>query len=41
MEAGYQVGQVVLQGSMDLQGQWQSHREQFRPARDAGFDIYC
>ena len=41
MEAGYQVGQVVLQGSMDLQEQWQSHREQFRAARDAGFDIYC
>ena len=41
MEAGYQVGQVVLQGSMDLQEQWQSHLEQFRAARDAGFDIYC
>jgi len=41
MEAGYQVGQVVLQGSMDLQEQWQSHLEQFRAALDAGFDIYC
>ncbi len=41
MEAGYQVGQVVLKGAMGLQEQWQSHLEQFRAARDAGFDTYC
>jgi len=41
MEIGYQVGQVVDRGSMDLQLQWKNHLEQFRAARDAGFDIYC
>ena len=41
MEVGYQVGQVVLKGAMGLQEQWQSHLEQFRAARDAGFDTYC
>ncbi len=41
MEVGYQVGQVVDRGSIDLQLQWQNHLEQFRAARDAGFDIYC
>ena len=33
MEVGYQVGQVVDRGSVDLQ--------QFRASRDAGFDTYC
>ena len=41
MDVGYQVGQVVLRGSIDLQQQWQDHLEQFRGARDAGFDSYC
>jgi len=51
MEAGYQVGQVVIQGSLDLQQQWRDQLEQFRAARDqleqfraardAGFDTYC
>ena len=41
MEVGYQVGQVVDRGSVDLQQQWQGHLEQFRAARDAGFDTYC
>ena len=41
MEVGYQVGQVVDRGSIDLQLQWQYHLEQFRAAREAGFDIYC
>ena len=41
MEVGYQVGQVVDRGSIDLQLQWQYHLEQFRAARDVGFDIYC
>ena len=41
MQVGYQVGQVVLRGSVDLQQQWRQHLEQFRAARDAGFDIYC
>ena len=41
MQVGYQVGQVVLRGSVDLQHQWRQHLEQFRAARDAGFDIYC
>ena len=41
MEVGYQVGQVVDRGSVDLQQQWQDHLEQFRAARDAGFDTYC
>ena len=41
MEVGYQVGQVVPRGSLDLQTQWQEHLEQFRASRDAGFDIYC
>ena len=40
MQVGYQVGQVVLRGSVDLQQQWRQHLEQFRAARDAGFDIY-
>jgi alkanesulfonate monooxygenase SsuD/methylene tetrahydromethanopterin reductase-like flavin-dependent oxidoreductase (luciferase family) len=40
MQVGYQVGQVVLRGSVDLQHQWRQHLEQFRAARDAGFDIY-
>ena len=41
MEVGYQVGQVVLRGTVDLQQQWQDQLEQFRVSRDAGFDIYC
>ncbi len=41
MEVGYQVGQVVLRDTITLQQQWQEHLEQFRAARDAGFDIYC
>ena len=41
MEVGYQVGQVVLRGSLDLQQQWRDQLEQFRAARDAGFDTYC
>ena len=41
MEAGYQVGQVVIQGSLDLQQQWRDQLEQFRAARDVGFDTYC
>ena len=41
MEVGYQVGQVVQRGSVDLQRQWRDHLEQFRSSRDAGFDIYC
>ena len=41
MEAGYQVGQVVIQGSLDLQQQWRDQLEQFRGARDVGFDTYC
>ncbi len=41
MEVGYQVGQVVDTGSVDPQQQWQDHLEQFRAARDAGFDTYC
>ena len=35
MEVGYQVGQVVLRGTVDLQQQWRDHLEQFRAARDA------
>ncbi len=41
MEVGYQVGQVVTRDTLDLQQQWRDHLEQFRAARDAGFDIYC
>lgn len=41
MEVGYQVGQVVDRGSVDLQQQWRNHLEQFRASRDAGFDIYA
>ena len=41
MEVGYQVGQVVLRGALDLQQQWRDQLEQFRAARDAGFDTYC
>jgi len=41
MEIGYQVGQVVLRGTVDPQQQWRDHLEQFRAARDAGFDTYC
>jgi alkanesulfonate monooxygenase SsuD/methylene tetrahydromethanopterin reductase-like flavin-dependent oxidoreductase (luciferase family) len=41
MQIGYQVGQVVMRGSVEPQQQWLDHLEQFRAARDAGFDIYC
>ena len=41
MEVGYQVGQVVIRDTIDPQQQWRNHLEQFRGARDAGFDIYC
>ena len=41
MRVGYQVGQVVITGSVEHQRQWQDHLEQFRAARDAGFDVYC
>ena len=41
MEIAYQVGQVVMRGTLDLQQQWQDQLEQFRAARDAGFDTYC
>ena len=41
MEVGYQVGQVVDRDTVDLQEQWRNQLEQFRAARDAGFDIYC
>ncbi len=41
MEVGYQVGQVVLRDTVDLQQQWRDQLEQFRVSRDAGFDIYC
>ena len=41
MEVAYQVGQVVMRGTLDLQQQWQDQLEQFRAARDAGFDTYC
>ena len=41
MRVGYQVGQVVSRGSVDLQQQWRNQLEQFRASRDAGFDIYC
>ena len=41
MEVGYQVGQVVPRGSMDLQDQWQFQLKQFKESRDAGFDMYC
>ena len=41
MQVGYQVGQVVIRDSMDHQQQWRDHLEQFRAARDAGFDTYC
>lgn len=38
MKIGFQVGQVVFQGS-DLQRQWQDHLGQVRACRDAGFDF--
>lgn len=41
MRVGYQVGQVVIRGTVEHQRQWQDHLEQFRGARDAGFDVYC
>ena len=41
MRVGFQVGQVVIRDSMDHQQQWRVHLEQFRAARDAGFDTYC
>lgn len=41
MQVGYQVGQVVIRGTVGHQQQWRDHLEQFRAARDAGFDIYC
>jgi alkanesulfonate monooxygenase SsuD/methylene tetrahydromethanopterin reductase-like flavin-dependent oxidoreductase (luciferase family) len=41
MKVGYQVGQVVIRDTLDLQDQWRGHLEQFRSARDAGFDTYC
>jgi alkanesulfonate monooxygenase SsuD/methylene tetrahydromethanopterin reductase-like flavin-dependent oxidoreductase (luciferase family) len=41
MRAGYQVGQVVIRDSINHQTQWRDHLEQFRAARDVGFDIYC
>ena len=41
MQVGYQVGQVVIRGDLDLQQQWQDQLEQFRMSRDAGFDTYC
>ena len=41
MRAGYQVGQVVIRDSIDHQTQWRDHLEQFRAARDVGFDTYC
>ena len=41
MRAGYQVGHVVLRGTVDHQQQWQDHLAQFRAVRDAGFDAYC
>ena len=41
MEVGYQVGQVVIRDTVDLQQQWLDQLEQFRWARDAGFDTYC
>ena len=41
MRAGYQVGHVVLRGSLDHQQQWQDQLAQFRAVRDAGFDSYC
>jgi hypothetical protein len=40
MQVGYQVGQVVLRGSVDLQQQWRQYLEQFRAGCDFGFDIY-
>jgi alkanesulfonate monooxygenase SsuD/methylene tetrahydromethanopterin reductase-like flavin-dependent oxidoreductase (luciferase family) len=41
MRAGYQVGHVVLRGTVDHQQQWQDQLAQFRAARDGGFDAYC
>jgi len=41
MRVGYQVGQVVISGDLDLQQQWQDQLHQFRAARDVGFDTYC
>ncbi len=41
MQVGYQVGQVVIRDSIDHQQQWRDHLEQFRAARDVGFDTYC
>ena len=40
MEIGYQVGQVVMRDTVDLQQQWQNQLQQFRASRDAGFDFY-
>ena len=39
MQVSYHIGQVVFRGSIDPKVQWQMHLEQFRAARDAGFDI--
>ena len=41
MQVGYQVGQVVIRGTLDLQQQWKDQLEQFRVSRDVGFDTYC
>jgi alkanesulfonate monooxygenase SsuD/methylene tetrahydromethanopterin reductase-like flavin-dependent oxidoreductase (luciferase family) len=41
MRVGYQVGQVVIRGSLGIQQQWKDQLEQFRVSRDAGFDTYC
>ena len=38
MKVGFHVGQVVFRGA-DLQQQWQDQLEQFRLARDVGFDF--
>ena len=32
---------MVIRDTVDLQQQWRDHLEQFRWARDAGFDTYC
>ncbi|MDA1127996.1 MAG: LLM class flavin-dependent oxidoreductase [Chloroflexi bacterium] len=41
MRAGFQVGHVVLRGTVDHQQQWQDLLGQFRAVNDAGFDSYC
>ena len=41
MQVGYQVGQVVIRGTLDPQQQWKDQLEQFRASRDVGFDTYC